>query len=143
MRILHIALICLLMMTSCSKDQSRIVEDFNYEWKFNLGDQADAFEVNYDDKSWKVLNVPHDWSIEEGYQKEGATASSTGFVPGGIGWYRKSFSLSKNDKEKHISILFDGVYNNSSVWINGHLLGTRPNGYSSFSYDLTPPYGLC
>jgi len=137
MKILHISLIALLVMVSCSKDQSRTVEDFNYSWKFNLGDQSNAFEVNYDDENWKTLNVPHDWSIEKGYKKEGETASSTGFVSGGIGWYRKTFILNQEDKEKHISILFDGVYNNSSVWINGQFLGKRPYGYSSFSYNLT------
>ncbi len=128
----------LITLISCTHESGRVVEDFNRNWKFHLGNEPKAFEVNFDVSSWETLNVPHDWSIERGYHKEGETASSTGFVVGGIGWYRKSFSLSASDKGKHISILFDGVYNNSSVWINGHILGTRPNGYSSFGYDLTP-----
>jgi len=107
------------------------------DWKFSLGKVVNAETIEFDDSNWKTLNIPHDWSIEKGYQKDGETACSTGFVPGGIGWYRKSFTINKADKGKQITILFDGVYNNSTVWINGRLLGTRPNGYSSFSYDLT------
>ncbi len=117
--------------------QTREIIDFNDEWKFHLGNVKGAELPKYNDASWEVLNVPHDWSIHSGYIKEGASACSTGFVVGGVGWYRKNFTLTTNDKEKQIHIKFDGVYNNSSVWINGHLIGTRPNGYSSFSYDLT------
>ncbi|WP_010522463.1 sugar-binding domain-containing protein [Aquimarina agarivorans] len=116
----------------------RNVINFNANWKFHLGDVENAQSTEFNDNMWQVLNLPHDWSIENGYQKEGKTACSTGFVIGGIGWYRKTFSLSEKDKKKKIQIMFDGVYNNSSVWINGHLLGTRPNGYSTFSYNLTP-----
>ncbi len=129
-------IICLITSCATVKQESRIIEDFNYNWKFNLGDAPQAFSLDFDDANWDLLNLPHDWSIHEGYQKDG-TASSTGFVPGGIGWYRKSFKLPEGDKGKKVSIMFDGVYNNSSVWINGHLLGKRPYGYSSFSYDLT------
>lgn len=139
MRFIVVIIVSLIFVTSCSKKKNespRIVEDFNYNWKFNLGDESEAFQTLFNDSSWTVLNVPHDWSIDEGYQ-QGNTAASTGFVPGGIGWYRKSFKLSLEDKSKVISISFDGVYNNSKVWINGHLLGERPNGYSSFSYKLT------
>jgi len=137
MKILQLFLIIILGVTSCKEGQSRSIEDFNYNWKFNLGDESKASEPDFNDNNWKSITVPHDWSIEAGYLKEGETASSTGFVPGGIGWYRKAFTLNPEDKDKHISVLFDGVYNNSSVWINGHFLGKRPYGYSSFSYDLT------
>ncbi len=132
---------CLTVLSSCISTQetfnSRSTEDFNQNWKFHLGEKTNAQENNFDDASWRTLSVPHDWSIEEGYQKEN-TAASTGFVPGGIGWYRKTFNLSESDKGKNVRILFDGVYNNSKVWINGQLLGERPNGYISFWYDLTP-----
>jgi len=131
-------IIGILIITSCAKnDAFRVVEDFNHDWKFSLGNEPNAQAMGFNDDDWRTLDVPHDWSIEEGYQKEGQTASSTGFVPGGIGWYRKSFTLNPDDKGKHIAIMFDGVYNNSEVWINEHFLGKRPNGYSSFSYDLT------
>lgn len=130
--------ILVLLLTSCTKSnsKSRSIEDFNHNWKFALIDTNEASETTFDDTNWRTLSVPHDWSIEAGYQKE-STAASTGFVPGGIGWYRKTFQLKPEDKTKYINIKFDGVYNNSSVWINGHFLGFRPNGYSSFSYELT------
>lgn len=137
MRFLILILILASATLSCeNNDKGRIVEDFNRDWKFHLGDDQKAFTSEFDDSDWRRLDVPHDWSIEEGYQKEG-TGASTGFVPGGIGWYRKAFMLSTSDKGKQITIMFDGVYNNSTVWINGHLLGHRPSGYSSFSYDLS------
>ena len=131
-------LITFLFFTSCKPTniKTRVVEDFNNDWKFNLSNQKDAFDLNFNDTAWQNINVPHDWSIEQGYTQENS-AASTGFVPGGIGWYRKTFKLSSNDKDRTIKILFDGVYNNSEVWINGHFLGKRPNGYSSFSYDLS------
>ncbi len=132
------AFLILLLFVSCRQEApfTRSVEDFNYNWKFALGDFNDAKDINYDDSQWESLRLPHDWSIEKGYTQE-LSGASTGFVQGGIGWYRKSFTLTENDKDKLISILFDGVYNNSSVWINDHFLGERPYGYSAFSYDLT------
>ncbi|WP_298368320.1 sugar-binding domain-containing protein [uncultured Lutibacter sp.] len=138
MKNLVYVLMTFLVLTSCSQEanKSRIVEDFNNDWKFKLINNNKASTIDFDDADWKKLNVPHDWSIELGYSKEN-TAASTGFVQGGIGWYRKNFKLTSKDKNKLFSILFDGVYNNSKVWINGHLLGERPNGYSSFSYNLT------
>jgi len=137
MRHFLVFIAALLIISCAKKDNYRIVEDFNNNWKFSLKNQPDAEAVNFNDDGWRTLDVPHDWSIEEGFKKDGETASSTGFVVGGIGWYRKSFTLQPEDQAKKISVLFDGVYNNSQVWINGHFLGERPNGYSSFSYNLT------
>lgn len=138
MKYILYALVFILSITSCAnKDIYREIEDFNFNWKFNLADESKAFENSFNDSGWKTVDVPHDWSIELGYQKDGETAASSGFVPGGIGWYRKAFTLNSEDKDKHISVMFDGVYNNSDVWINGHFLGNRPNGYSSFSYNLS------
>ena len=129
----------LFLTTACTESSSetaRVIEDFNYDWKFYLGEPENAQKNEFDDSGWQTLRLPHDWSIENGYTQE-ASAASTGFVQGGIGWYRKSFNLTEADKGKVISVVFDGVYNNSSVWINGHFLGTRPYGYSTFSYNLT------
>ncbi|MDG1803908.1 sugar-binding domain-containing protein, partial [Flavicella sp.] len=138
MRIISLSITILLLFVACSqeKNNSRETIDFNKNWKFELVEDAKASSPSYDDSEWRVLDVPHDWSIEKGYNKEKG-AASTGFVEGGMGWYRKHFSLSEEDKDKVIEVLFDGVYNNSSVWINGHFLGKRPYGYSSFSYNLT------
>ena len=139
MRYLYSILSLLFLLHSCKNRPSEIREvlDFNSDWKFHLGNVSNAEIPEFSDSDWRTLNVPHDWSIEEGYQKDGDVAASTGFVPGGIGWYRKSFTLNETDKGKHISILFDGIYNNSTIWLNGHKLGTRPNGYISFTYNLT------
>jgi beta-galactosidase len=120
------------------KGQVRSEIDFNKGWKFYLGDDSSAKEPLYNDSKWRELSLPHDWSIESDFKKEFLATTQGGALPGGIGWYRKTFKLPSNASGKNISIEFDGVYKNSEVWINGHYLGKRPNGYVSFSYDLTP-----
>ena len=112
------------------------VTDFNNDWKFFKGDVAGAEVASFNDDGWRQLTLPHDWSIEGPFSRE--NASGTGFLPGGIGWYRKSFMVPKSEKVRKVFIYFGAIYNNSQVWINGKLLGTRPNGYISFQYDLTP-----
>jgi beta-galactosidase len=113
-------------------------ENFGDNWKFFLGDIQEAEKTDFDDTVWRMLNVPHDWSIEGEFSEDHPATIGGGALPGGIGWYRKSFSLSEEDSIRHIFIDFDGVYMDSKVWINGQLLGNRPNGYISFRYDLTP-----
>lgn len=109
-------------------------QSFNQDWLFRLGDDEKASAADYNDKNWRRLTLPHDWSIEQ--QLSPDMASCQGYLPGGIGWYRKHFTIS-DKTEKHY-IYFEGVYNRSTVWINGQELGHRPNGYVSFMYDLTP-----
>jgi hypothetical protein len=109
---------------------------FNENWKFFKGDQDDAFRVTFNDKDWRNVELPHDWSIEGPFDAQ--WASSTGYLPTGLGWYRKTFVVPANDKNKKTYIYFEGVSKNGEVWINGHNLGKRPNGYISFQYDLTP-----
>lgn len=118
--------------------QVRQTIDFNKGWKFFLGNDSMASNENYTDVSWRNLSLPHDWSIEGNFSKDHPATNQGGALPGGIGWYRKTFTVPVAEKEKNISIEFDGVHRNSEVWINGHYLGKRPNGYISFSYDLTP-----
>jgi beta-galactosidase len=117
---------------------SRKTENFGKNWKFNLGDVQNGQEANLDDSQWRILDLPHDWSIEGKFSNDHPATPGGGALPGGMGWYRKAFSLPANAKEKLIFIDFDGVYRNSEVWINGHYLGKRPYGYSSFRYELTP-----
>ncbi len=113
--------------------------NFDLNWKFTLQDVRDAEDPAYNDKSWRVLNLPHDWSIEGEYkERENGTDWQSGYLPAGIGWYRKTFDLNTSWKNKQVQVLFEGAYLNSDVWINGHHLGHRPNGYVSFYYDLTP-----
>ena len=137
-----ILIIALAIGAGCSNTNSaklvRSTESFNYNWKFMLGDPGDAFSPTFDDSAWRELNLPHDWSIEGMFSEEHPSTPGGGALPGGVGWYRKSFKLPEGSMGKKISIEFDGVYQESEVWINGQYLGLRPNGYISFSYDLTP-----
>jgi beta-galactosidase len=117
--------------------QVRSTMNFNAGWKFYLGNDSMAKEMAYDDSKWRKLSLPHDWSIESDFIKDALATPEGGSLPGGIGWYRKEFALPATAKDKIVSIEFGGVYQNSEVWINGHYLGKRPNGYISFSYELT------
>ena len=133
----HIAFVFCLLPQLNTLAQVRSEIDFNNEWKFYLGDDSLAKEPSYNDSKWRKLSLPHDWSIESDFKKDFPATTQGGALPGGIGWYRKTFTLPSSAKNKNVSIEFDGVYKNSEVWINGHYLGKRPNGYVAFSYDLT------
>jgi beta-galactosidase len=112
------------------------VSDFDRHWLFSKGDFSSGPMPNFDDSSWRKLNLPHDWSIEGPFGPE--YASGTGYAPGGIGWYRKHFRLDPALKGKAAAVEFDGVYDHSEVWLNGQFVGGRPYGYSSFECELTP-----
>lgn len=111
------------------------VQNFNESWKFYLGDASGADGEQFDDSAWKNVDLPHDYSIDQEYTTAGEAES--GYKLGGIGWYRKNFKVDESLKGKSIRIDFDGVYMDSTVWINGHRLGNHPYGYSPFSYDIT------
>ena len=108
---------------------------FNDGWTFILGDVEGASAGTFDDSRWMRVQLPHDWSVKGTLSP--ANASCTGYLPAGIGWYRKHFS-GRRLPEGKVYVYFEGVYNRSSVYLNGHLLGERPSGYASFLYDLTP-----
>ena len=107
-------------------------------WKFSKGDPTDAQTPDVDDSGWKNIHIPHDWSIEGPKDQKNPGGSKSGYFPGGVAWYRKHFQLPQEDAAKNIFVEFDGVYQNSEVWINGHSLGKRPNGYIGFQHDLIP-----
>lgn len=107
-------------------------------WKFFLGDPSGAEAPSFVDASWRDVDLPHDWSIESKPEKDNASGSSGGFFPGGIGWYRKTFHAPASWKGKRVSVEFDGVYRDATVYLNGHKLGTHPYGYTAFPFDLTP-----
>lgn len=111
-------------------------ELFNARWQFHLGDLPGAFAPRFNDASWRTVDVPHDYSIEGDFNSNLPSCNS--YLPGGIGWYRKSFVVPAAQAGKKVVIQFDGVYKNSEVWINGHYLGKRPSGYVAFEYELTP-----
>ena len=111
---------------------------FDYNWRFAENDRPGAEQPDFDDSKWRLLDVPHDFSIEHPFDSANAAGPGGGYAYSGIGWYRKHFKTGQECTGKNVWVLFDGVYRNSEVWINGHYLGIRPYGYSSFYYDLTP-----
>ncbi len=124
--------------TGGNNNYARKIIPFDKDWKFMEAEVEGAENPDFQDSSWKEVNVPHDWSIKGVYDENNQTGHGGGYLPSGIGWYRKSFSLDKKSAAKKFYIDFDGIMANSDVWINGHHLGHRPNGYVSFRYDLTP-----
>lgn len=108
---------------------------FNNHWKFLLSDSVDAHAAAFDDSDWRTLNLPHDFSIEQDYSKK--LEAESGYLPGGTGWYRKTFSVDQSMQGKNLRIYFDGVYMDATVWLNGHKLGEHHYGYTGFSFDLT------
>lgn len=111
-------------------------EKINDDWFFNLGDVKYGGREHVDCSNWGVVDVPHDWSVKQNASPE--LSSCTGYLPGGIAWYRKDIEIPDSEKDNKVYIYFEGVYNNSEVFINGKWVGKRPNGYISFMYDLTP-----
>ncbi len=116
----------------------RLKLSFDFGWRFHLGDAPGAEETIFADTAWRSLDLPHDWSIEGPYDEHAPTGGAGGFLPTGLGWYRKTFNLPESDRCRLVIIQFDGVYEHSTVWINGHELGSHPYGYSTFTYNLTP-----
>lgn len=119
---------------------------FNHDWKFLRADVKDGENATFDDSEWRIVDLPHDYSIEDlpdsdgnvgPFTEQSAGGPSTGHVLGGTAWYRKHFTLNKDDVGKMVKVLFDGIYMNADVWINGHHLGNHPYGYTAFYYDLT------
>jgi beta-galactosidase len=115
----------------------RNIIPFDAGWLFNVGDATGADQPAFADAAWRPLDVPHDWSIEGPFSMSAATTGRGGYLPSGIGWYRKHFTLPQSLAGRQIFLEFDGVMANSDVSINGTHLGTRPYGYVGFRYDIT------
>ena len=129
----------LLIAAFCSVAcQARDVRLFDEGWLFLLGDEPEMAQPGYDDSRWRRLSLPHDWAIEGDFSATNPSGAGGGALPGGVGWYRKHFRLPATEGERRYYLAFDGVYMNSTVYVNGHEVGSRPYGYSSFEYDLTP-----
>lgn len=134
------ALILLLITTSCFAQRNIL---FDEGWRFHRGDVANGEAVNFNDNDWRKIDLPHDWSIEDilntnsPFNPDVINGVSVGFTTGGIGWYRKKFSIPSSEKNKKVYIQLDGVYMNADVWINGVHLGNHPYGYTSFYYDIS------
>ena len=121
------------MLTAQARDR----QNFDNGWRFVLADSAQMSKTDYHDTHWRALNLPHDWAVEGDFLCSNPSGAGGGALPGGIGWYRKTFNLQKKQGERYF-IEFDGVYMNARVYINGKEVGYRPYGYSSFEYDITP-----
>jgi beta-galactosidase len=136
LKLIPLCTFCFLFIQLQAQNKSRI--NFDKDWKFKLDSIQSYSEPGINDANWRILNLPHDWSIEGTFSKDNPATPGGGALPGGIGWYRKAFTVPVSEKNNIVLIDFDGVYMNSEVWINGHSLGIRPSGYISFQYDLTP-----
>jgi beta-galactosidase len=111
---------------------------FDSGWRFLEADAPGAERPDYSDSGWTTVDLPHDWSIAGPFDAANPTGGAGGFLPSGVGWYRKPFTAASFPEGSRVFVQFDGVMANSDVWVNGHLLGHRPYGYVGFEYDLTP-----
>jgi beta-galactosidase/beta-glucuronidase len=127
---------CLLLASLASAAAVRDQMLFDVDWRFHLGDVAGGQAPELDDSAWRALDLPHDWSAEAEFSP--TNASCTAYLPGSIGWYRKTFTSEAAWRDRKVLVTFDGVYRNADIWINGHHLGQRPYGYITFQHDLTP-----
>ena len=121
--------------------QARERVNFDKGWKFMLADKPEMAKADFDDSGWRKLDVPHDWAIEGDFYVGNPSGAGGGALPGGIGWYRKHFVIESGELtvlNSRIFIEFDGVYMNSTFYVNGQKVGYRPYGYSSFEYEITP-----
>ena len=107
----------------------------NDGWRFHLGDAADAYYMGFDDRGWRQVTVPHDWAVEHPFDP--CWASGTGYLPGGVGWYRGHFCLDGEDAARRVRVTFEGVYKRARVWINSNYLGQHAYGYTGFSFDIS------
>ena len=122
---------------AAQSNTARVVLAADAGWKFILGDPSGAEALSFVDSTWRNVDLPHDWSIESGPVKDSVTGGGEGFFPAGVGWYRKTFHADAGWRGKRVSVEFDGVYRDATVYLNGHKLGTHPYGYTSFALDLT------
>lgn len=120
---------------SSNQTESRKIINFNADWKFFLDDKKEFCSEAYDDRNWRSIDLPHDWSVEAEFSKENSGRNA--WLPGGIAWYRKTFDLPKEYAGKNIEIQFDGIYKNASIWVNNHPVGQQYDGYTSFYYEIS------
>ena len=134
-------LMMIMAATAVLTATARQRQNFDNDWRFILADTATMSRTDYNDSFWRRLDVPHDWAIEGDFHVGNPSGASGGALPGGVGWYRKTFTIEKGATAKEgqkYFLEFDGVYMNSTVFVNGKEVGHRPYGYSSFEYDITP-----
>ena len=124
------------VLSSCTHSEIERETDFNFDWKFKLlADTTTLTNLPLDDSGWREVRLPHDWSVEVGFEEK--WEGCTGYLPGGVGVYQKHFKTAHDKSKKSTYLLFDGVYNNAKYWLNGHYLGENPYGYSPVYFDLS------
>jgi beta-galactosidase len=131
-----ITLLSLLVSTTMFADNERLRQNFDFDWKFSLSDDSLYKNPAFVDKDWQDVQLPHDWNISQNFVRE--QGGAVAYLPEGIAWYRKSFVMPSSSSNKNVMIMFDGIFMQSDVYINGHHLGFRPYGFCSIEYDLTP-----
>ena len=131
-------LFVIVLTISCrnQKEENTRFKSFDYGWKFHYGELSEAADNNLDDSQWKILDLPHDWSVELPFSKETGLIA-TGQTVGGTGWYRKKFTLPTDRENKIIQLYFEGVYMEPEIWLNGRKVDYHPYGYTSFFCDIT------
>jgi beta-galactosidase len=136
--------LCILVFTTAkSQSLEHGTNLFDFGWRFHKGGAPGAEAAEFDDSSWRLIDLPHDWSIEDlpgtnsPFSPDAISQVSGGFTTGGTGWYRKTFTVTANQKGRIFHLQFDGIYMNADVWLNGKKLGNHPYGYSSFWFDIT------
>ncbi|HWS89656.1 MAG TPA: glycoside hydrolase family 2 TIM barrel-domain containing protein [Pyrinomonadaceae bacterium] len=134
---LLLLLTALALAPSPARGQARVTAPFDNDWRFFKGDAQGAERPEFDDSGWRRLDVPHDWSIEGPFDEKNPTGRDGGYLPAGVGWYRKHFTPPAASARRRVFIEFDGVMANSDVWVNGLHLGKRPYGYIGFRYEIT------
>ncbi len=136
-RFCRVALPILFYVCGAHAADTRVVQDLDRGWRFALGDNVAAKTFSFDDSGWRALDVPHDWSIEGDYSETNTAGVLCGYLPSGVGWYRREIQMPASWQGRSVSVTFDGVYMNSKVWLNGEHVGGRPYGYLGFTCDLT------
>jgi beta-galactosidase len=125
----------LILKTSTIDPRSEINLDVN--WKFMLGDDPAASQIRYDDADWRIVSVPHDWMIEQPVSLDNPSGKANGFYPGGVGWYRRNINITELTDKEQFYLVFDGIYRDADIWLNGEYLGHQTNGYIGFQFDVT------
>lgn len=134
-----VATLCLTpVFMDSNAQQIRLRQNFDDNWLFAKGDFENVYKINFDDKKWTHINLPHDFRISENVDSESISGPQQGYFPGAVVWYRKKFTISPSEKNKQVIIQFDGVHMNSDYWVNGKHIGSRASGFISFWFDITP-----
>ena len=130
----------LLCLVACLPMSGHAMERqlWDAQWRFALADSPEMAQLSYDDSAWRVLNLPHDWAIEGNFYVKNPSGAVGGALPGGVGWYRKRLMLTDNNEHSRYVLHFDGAFMNTSVYVNGKLVGIRPYGFIGFGFDITP-----